>query len=296
MILIAFSIYLALAISSYITKPIELIREKIGRLKLGKTAEKIEWKRDDEIGSLIEEYNRMVDELALSAEMLAKSERESAWREMAKQIAHEIKNPLTPMKLSVQYLKKAWDDKARDWEERLNRFTNTIIEQINSLSIIASEFSDFAKMPRSNFREIDLGETIENAIGIFRGSSEVTFSFDYSGDHKIYADKDQLLRVFNNLIKNSIQAMQDPASGQIRIVLYSDQDSHHVEFSDNGRGIPEEMKEKVFYPNFTTKSGGMGLGLAMAKSIVENALGTIRFESQESVGTTFYITFPRVGN
>ncbi len=294
-ILIAFSIYVALVISNYITKPIELIREKIGRLKLGKTEEKIEWKRQDEIGSLIAEYNRMVDELALSASLLAKSERESAWREMAKQIAHEIKNPLTPMKLSVQYLQKAWDEKAPDWDERLKRFTDTIIEQINSLSIIASEFSDFAKMPRSNFKEIDLAEIIRNAIGIYRESSPVIFDFKFTGQYHVIADKEQMLRVFNNLIKNSIQAIADPETGWIRIMLSSDESNHFIEFSDNGKGIPEEMKDKVFYPNFTTKSGGMGLGLAMVKSIIENARGTIRFESRVSVGTTFYITLPKTG-
>jgi nitrogen fixation/metabolism regulation signal transduction histidine kinase len=294
-ILIAFSIYLALVISNYITKPIEVIREKIGRLKLGKTAEKIEWKRQDEIGSLIAEYNRMVDELALSAELLAKSERESAWREMAKQIAHEIKNPLTPMKLSVQYLQKAWDDKAPDWEQRLKRFTNTIIEQINSLSIIASEFSDFAKMPRSNFREIDLVSIIDNSIGIFRESSPARFEFEPAGKHFVIADKEQLLRVFNNLIKNSIQAIQEPANGLIKIEISSDDLNHLVCLSDNGKGIPTELKDKVFYPNFTTKSGGMGLGLAMVKSIIENTRGTISFDSQESVGTTFYISLPKSG-
>jgi signal transduction histidine kinase len=294
-ILIAFSIYLALAISNYITKPIELIREKIGRLKLGKTEEKIEWKRQDEIGSLIAEYNRMVDELAMSASLLAKSERESAWREMAKQIAHEIKNPLTPMKLSVQYLQKAWDEKAPDWDDRLKRFTDTIVEQINSLSIIASEFSDFAKMPRSNFKEIDLAEIIRNAIGIFRESSPIKFDFNLTGQYHVMADKEQMLRVFNNLIKNSIQAIQDPGNGLIRITLSSDESNHYIEFTDNGKGIPEEMKNKVFYPNFTTKSGGMGLGLAMVKSIIENAKGTIRFESRVPEGTTFYITLPKAG-
>lgn len=293
--LIAFSVYLALVISNYITKPIELIREKIGSLKFGKTGEKIEWKRQDEIGSLISQYNRMVDELALSAELLAKSERESAWREMAKQIAHEIKNPLTPMKLSVQYLQKAWDEKVPDWDDRLKRFTNTIVEQINSLSIIASEFSDFAKMPRSNFREIDLAEIIQNAIGIFSESSRVKFEFEHSGQFLVLADKEQMLRVFNNLIKNSVQAIQEPADGLIKIKLTSDSVNHNILFSDNGKGIPEEMKEKVFYPNFTTKSGGMGLGLAMVKSIIENAKGSIRFESQESEGTTFFITLPKAG-
>jgi len=292
-ILIAISIYLALVISNYITKPIELIREKIGKLKLGKTVEKIEWKRQDEIGSLVAEYNRMVDELEQSAALLARSERESAWREMAKQIAHEIKNPLTPMKLSVQYLQKAWDEKAPDWDERLKRFSNTLIEQINSLSIIASEFSDFAKMPRSNFQHIDLADIITNAIGIFKSSSHINFEFTPGNKYYVFADKEQLLRVFNNLIKNSIQAIPVPEEGLIKIVLSSDNTNHYIHFEDNGKGIPIAMQEKIFYPSFTTKSGGMGLGLAMAKNIIENSSGTISFESKEAVGSTFVISLPK---
>jgi len=292
-ILIAFSIYLALVISNYITKPIELIREKIGKLKLGKTEEKIEWKRQDEIGSLVAEYNRMVDELTQSAELLARSERESAWREMAKQIAHEIKNPLTPMKLSVQYLQKAWDEKVPDWDKRLKHFSNTIIEQINSLSVIAPEFSDFAKMPRSNFQRIDLAEIIGNSIGIFKASSRIKFDFTPGGEYFIFADKEQLLRVFNNLIKNSIQAIPVAKDGLIKIILSSDETSLYIHLMDNGKGIPKEMQKKVFYPNFTTKSGGMGLGLAMVKNIIENSGGTISFESEEAVGTTFKISLPR---
>jgi len=292
-ILIAFSIYLALIISNYITKPIELIREKIGKLKLGKTVEKIEWKRQDEIGSLVAEYNRMVDELTQSAELLARSERESAWREMAKQIAHEIKNPLTPMKLSVQYLQKAWDEKVPDWDKRLKHFSNTIIEQINSLSVIASEFSDFAKMPRSNFQRIDLAEIIGNSIGIFKASSRIKFEFNSGGEYFVFADKEQLLRVFNNLIKNSIQAIPVPEDGLIKIILSSDETSLYIQLMDNGKGIPKEMQKKVFYPNFTTKSGGMGLGLAMVKNIIENSSGTISFESEEAAGTTFLISLPR---
>ena len=291
-ILIAFSIYIALIISNYITKPVELIKQKISKLKLGKIDQKIEWKRQDEIGSLVAEYNRKVEELAQSAELLAKSERESAWREMAKQIAHEIKNPLTPMKLSVQYLQKAWDEKTPDWEERLQRFTNTIIEQIDSLSIIASEFSDFAKMPRTRLAVIELSEIISNSIGIFKEATKIEFEFKVTSNHYVFADKEQLLRVFNNLIKNSIQAIPEPGSGIIAIDLKTVEDNHIVQVTDNGKGIPEDQKSKVFYPNFTTKSGGMGLGLALVKNIIENSNGSISFESEEEKGTTFIITLP----
>jgi signal transduction histidine kinase len=196
------------------------------------------------------------------------------------------------MKLSVQYLQKAWEEKSPDWDKRLNQFSQTIVEQINSLSIIASEFSDFAKMPRSHFERIDLNRIIENSLGIFRETSAITIEFDPSEPHYVNADKEQLLRVFNNLIKNSVQAIPEPAQGWVRILIHTDKNEHHIQVSDNGKGIPEAMQEKVFYPNFTTKSGGMGLGLALVKNIIENAGGSISFESVESEGTTFFITLP----
>jgi two-component system, NtrC family, nitrogen regulation sensor histidine kinase NtrY len=291
-ILIAIAIYLALIISKYISKPIQLLKEKLSTLKIGNTEQKIEWKKSDEIGDLVSEYNRMVDEIAKSAELLARSERESAWREMARQIAHEIKNPLTPMKLSVQYLQKAWDEKLPGWEERLNRFSKTIVEQIDSLSIIASAFSDFANMPKSKFRKTELTGIIQNAIGIFKDSTPVSFSFISDGEHLIQGDKEQLLRVFNNLIKNAIQAIRHPHEGQISIRLYREGDKHKIHFTDNGEGIPEDQQEKVFSPNFTTKSGGMGLGLAMIKNTIQNMGGTISFESMQGKGTSFFIELP----
>ncbi len=291
-ILSAIAILITLVISSYISKPIQLLKEKIGQLKLGKQNEKIDWVQHDEIGSLVNEYNRMVDELAKSAEQLAKSERESAWREMAKQIAHEIKNPLTPMKLSVQYLKKAWDDKAPDWDERLNRFTQTLVEQIESLSNIASEFSDFAKMPTTKAEKLELTRVIENAVSLFKDSKQVNFEFDGSGEHHVVADYEQLLRVFINLINNSIQAIPDPDAGLIKITLQRTGDFHEIRLNDNGKGIPEDQWNKVFYPNFTTKSSGMGLGLAVVKNIIQNANGVISFESAVGKGTTFIIKLP----
>jgi len=291
-ILIAFAIFIALIISNYITKPLQIIKEKISRLKLGRTNEKIEWSKNDEIGSLVLEYNRMVDELSNSAELLAKSERESAWREMAKQIAHEIKNPLTPMKLSVQYLQKAWDDKTPDWDKRLKLFTQTIVEQIESLSIIATEFSDFAKMPKSKFEKTEIVEVIKNSIGLFKNATPINIELNYSENHYVLADREQLLRVFNNLIKNAIQAIPYPENGLIEIELEQDLNIVVITFKDNGKGIPKEQREKVFYPNFTTKSGGMGLGLAMVKNIIQNAGGEITFESEENIGTTFIVALP----
>lgn len=291
-ILIAVAIFIALIISNYITRPVQLIKEKIGGLKLGRTNDKIEWAKNDEIGSLVLEYNRMVDELSQSADLLAKSERESAWREMARQIAHEIKNPLTPMKLSVQYLQKAYDEKAPDWDKKLARFTKTIVEQIDSLSIIASEFSDFATLPRSKFSKNELAEIIQNSINLFSNATEIKFKFNPAGKYFVFVDKEQLSRVFINLIKNSIQAIESPINGQIEIEIEEIDNTQIIRFTDNGSGIPADQIEKVFYPNFTTKSGGMGLGLAMVKNIIRNAGGEITFKSAAGKGTSFYITLP----
>jgi len=291
-ILIAIAIFVALIIANYITKPVQLIKTKIRKLKLGGTNEKIEYTKNDEIGSLIAEYNRMVDELERSAELLAKSERESAWREMAKQIAHEIKNPLTPMKLSVQFLQKAWDEKTPDWDKRLKKFTQTIIEQIDSLSIIASEFSNFAKMPKSKFEKVDITEMINKTIDLFKESTTIDFIFYFENPHYVWADKEQMIRVFNNLTKNSIHAISDPDKGKIEITIETEDDFHIIRFADNGKGIPKEQRDKVFYPSFTTKSGGMGLGLAMVKNIVQNAGGEVTFDSEENKGTTFIILLP----
>ena len=294
-ILIAFSILITLIVAGYITRPLKLIRAKLSMVKLGKPNEKIQWPRDDEIGNLINEYNRMIDELAESAELLARSERESAWREMAKQVAHEIKNPLTPMKLSVQYLQKAWQEKTSDWEERLNRFTTTIVDQIDSLSLIATEFSDFAKMPRIKNEKVEIDTVIENAIELFKDVHNVKINFNKNKDEgtfTVYTDKKQLLRVFNNLIKNSIQALNPSRSGLIEITIDKKQNDIVISLMDNGIGISKEQAAQIFYPNFTTKTGGMGLGLAIVKSIILSAGGEIWFESEEDKGTTFFIKLP----
>ncbi len=293
-LLIALAILIALIISNRITKPLRLIRDNISRIMLGKRNEKIIWSKKDEIGNLIKEYNRMIDELEKSAELLAKSERESAWREMAKQVAHEIKNPLTPMKLSVQYLQKAWIDKADNWDERLEKFSKTIIEQIDSLSIIASEFSNFAKMPKPSNEALDLSELIQSTIELYNSFENISIHFipEKKQNYFVYADKKQILRVFNNLIKNSMQAFDVDQKGVINISIADHVEYYKISISDNGSGISKEQLNKIFSPNFTTKTGGMGLGLAMVKSIIEGAEGSISFHSEEGVGTTFDIILP----
>jgi nitrogen fixation/metabolism regulation signal transduction histidine kinase len=280
-------------VSRFITRPLQLIKDKLSIIGLGKSNEKIEWKKKDEIGSLIEEYNRMIDELARSAEMLARSERESAWREMAKQVAHEIKNPLTPMKLSVQHLQKAWDEKAPDWEKRLAAFSQTIVEQIDSLSEIASEFSDFAKMPAANIEKVELSGIITSAAELYHHHSNIQITIEHiDKEYFVLADKRQLLRVFNNLIQNAVQAIGKKEDGLINIQLSLENDFYLIVISDNGAGITDEQASKIFSPSFTTKSSGMGLGLAMVKSILTIIRGTVTFESKPGEGATFIVKIP----
>ncbi len=293
-LLFALSIVTAIFISNYVTKPLKLIQDKLSKIKLGKTNEPIEWKENDEIGSLVSEYNRMITELSKSAELLAKSERESAWREMAKQVAHEIKNPLTPMKLSVQHLQRTWKDDGPDMDQKMERLTKTIIEQIDTLSNIATEFSNFAKMPKANLEKINIKEIIVNTIALFHDSENLQIIFDteISSEAFVNADKEQLLRVFNNLIKNATQAIPEERKGKIIVALKHEKQHFLISVSDNGNGINDDVLEKIFVPNFTTKTGGMGLGLAMVKNIVETVDGKIWFETKAGIGTTFYVSLP----
>ncbi|NVO18610.1 MAG: GHKL domain-containing protein [Bacteroidetes bacterium] len=289
----ALAVLLALLVSRYITRPLKLIREQIGNFRLGSMNSRIAWNKEDEIGDLVREYNRMIDELAKSAELLARSERETAWREMARQVAHEIKNPLTPIKLSMQHLIKAWDDHAPDWENRLRRFSQTLIMQIDTLSAIASEFSDFAQMPQSNQKNIDIVSVVHNSVQLYKEQENISILYPQEpGVHIVYADENQMLRVFNNLIKNSIQAIPSERMGIIKIEIEKKEKQCLIIFSDNGTGIPTEQQTRIFSPNFTTKSAGMGLGLAMVKNIVDNSGGNIWFESKPDSGTTFYILLP----
>lgn len=289
--LFALSIVAAIIISNRITQPLKIIQDKLRSIKLGKKNELIEWHENDEIGSLVQEYNRMISELYQSAELLAKSERESAWREMAKQVAHEIKNPLTPMKLSVQHLLRVWKNNDPDIESKLERFTQTIIEQIDTLSAIATEFSNFAQMPKAHVEKIDINQVLKNVFLLFQEHENITITFNNESLEDAYtmADKEQMIRVFNNLIKNAIQAIPEDKEGHIDVNLKMDNGFYCVSIADNGTGIAEDVVNKIFMPNFTTKTTGMGLGLAMVKSIIESVGGKITFETELNKGTAFHV-------
>jgi len=293
LILFILSIFTSLVISNRITYPLVLLKEKLSVIKLGGKNEMIAWKGSDEIASLVNEYNRMVIELMNSAEQLAQSEREGAWKEMAKQVAHEIKNPLTPIKLSVQLLERSWKDKDLDFNNKLKRFAEMLTEQVNTLSNIATEFSNFAQMPTPNVEIVNFNEIIITAVNLFKNTSQVEFKVnipEYS--IRLIADKDYLVRILNNLIKNALQAVESKKEGIIEISLSNNEkDKIKLEIRDNGIGISDEIKHKIFMPNFTTKSTGSGLGLAMVKNMMKLLGGDIYFESDKYNGTKFTLLF-----
>ncbi|MBI1307220.1 MAG: HAMP domain-containing protein [Bacteroidetes bacterium] len=284
---------LAFIVSQRISKPLQIIREKMSQTGLGTSNEMIEWKRNDEIGKLVQQYNKMVVQLEESALKLSASEREGAWKEMARQVAHEIKNPLTPMKLNIQHLQRAWADNSDKLEVTFKRVTAVLIEQIEGLSHLASEFSSFANMPVDNFEICDLTEILTNNIILFEKTDNVFFSYDPNMPNvEVYADKNHLKRIFTNVIKNAIQAMEEDQKGKIEIRMELQEKVVTIHIKDNGKGIPEEARSKIFVPNFSTKTSGMGLGLAMTKKMMEACGGDIWFDTRVGSGTEFHLRFP----
>lgn len=294
-LLFIITIFVAVIVAQNITRPLFLIQKHIGQINLLKNITPISYNKQDEIGALVQEYNKVIAELEKSATLLAKSERESAWHEMAKQIAHEIKNPLTPMKLNIQFLQKSWNNKDKDFNNKLNRISLSLIEQIDSLSKIAGDFSDFANITKQNKEKISLIPKIENTVHFFEQSENISISINNNckSEVVIFADKEQITQVFNNLIKNAIQEIDNKKQAVISISISENSNNYIVEIKDNGNGIPEEIQDKLFIPNFTTKSSGMGLGLAIVKKIIETRNGKIYFKTQKNIGTSFFIEFPK---
>lgn len=291
-LLFLLSVVAAALIAHWTTRPLELLRRGLERIGLGAVNEPINYRGNDELGQLVRVYNHKVEELRESALKLARSERESAWREMAKQVAHEIKNPLTPMKLNIQQFQRAWDPQAPDAKERLDRFSSGLVEQIDVLSRIAGEFSHFAQIPPARPEQVDLVEVARTAVQLFADTPTCTVGLHGEAPLPVLADREHLLRVFNNLIKNALQALPDGSEGCVDVLLRQEGDEAVAQVRDNGTGIAPEDRDRIFEPSFTTKGSGMGLGLAMVKRMVENAGGRVWFETQEGRGTSFFVALP----
>lgn len=285
---------LALLLSKTLTSSLTKVSEKMGSYRLGQKHDPIEWYYDDEIGKLINGYNQMTQEVEISANLLAQSERQTAWREMARQVAHEIKNPLTPMKLSIQHLQRSLKDNNPNAKELTTKVTKTLVEQIENLANIASQFSSFAKMPEAQNSIININELIGNVLPLYEGGSEgATINYNSPKEaYWIFSDRNRLVQVFNNLIKNAIQSIPSERKGIINVQSVKQNGEVYISIKDNGSGIPVAIQHKVFTPNFTTKGSGMGLGLAITKQIIEQSNGKIYFETALEEGTTFYIQLP----
>ncbi len=286
------AIGIAFLLSKYITKSLKAISDKINATRLEKSNEKIEVNdTSEEISTLVNSYNSMIDELEESAVQLARSEREQAWREMAKQVAHEIKNPLTPMRLTVQNFQRKFNPNDENIHQKVDEYSKTLIQQIDTMSSIASAFSNFAKMPAQQSETLNVVKIVKLALDIFN-EDYIVFNADAQ---EVIAkfDRSQLIRVVTNLVKNAIQAMPENHDSKIKVNVASRVNNVVISVIDNGVGVSEENIDKIFEPKFTTKTSGMGLGLAMVKNIVETYNGSISFETEKGKGTTFTVVFPK---
>tara|TARA_R110000850_G_scaffold271031_2_gene404906 strand:+ start:302628 stop:304091 length:1464 start_codon:yes stop_codon:yes gene_type:complete len=292
LIMMIVAIILAYFLSKHITRSLNAISEKIKETRLDKANKKIHIHNvSEEISTVVSAYNNMIDELELSATALAANERESAWREMAKQVAHEIKNPLTPMRLTVQSFERKFDKNDPNIQDKVNEFTTSLIQQIDTMSSIASAFSTYANMPAQKDETLNLVKIVKLALDIFNESF-----VEFTSDEKeiiVRLDRTQLIRVVTNLVKNAIQSVSEREEPKVEVKVYSEEGLAVIEVVDNGLGIPEENKLRVFEPKFTTKSSGMGLGLAMVKNIIENYNGNISLESELHKGSVFRVVFPK---
>ena len=287
---------IAFLVTSRITGSFTLISNKMREVHLGQANEEIVWHTNDEIGALVNEYNKMVRKLEDSAQALAKSEREGAWREMAKQVAHEIKNPLTPMKLSIQYLQRNIQDNHPDVKQLSKTVADTLVEQIDQLAKIASDFSQFANIGQGRVEVFDVHEVLTSLINLYSTNEQLQIVWNKPDQPAvIQADRNQVNRLFTNLLQNAVEASAGKEPIEIIVDEKMDGNKLLISIADKGQGIPVEKMEKIFTPNFTTKSSGTGLGLAICKGIVEKANGKIWFDTAEGEGTTFHVMLPLVG-
>ena len=292
MLLVLIGFFIAVALSNRIARPLEAVRLSMKKLDFSGNPEPIAYDGKDELGDLVREYNRATIQLAESAQRLAQTERESAWREMARQIAHEIKNPLTPMKLSIQHVMRMKNDNKPGWQDKIDDLAKSLMEQIDTLALTASEFSNFAKLSKVELAKVNVPILLREQLTLFAGYENITINLKVDEDNiTVMGYREQLQRVFTNLIKNAVQAIGSQ-QGTIDISIVKSDNNCIVRIEDDGPGISPEKQKYLFQPNFTTKSGGTGLGLAISRNIVENIGGSISFKSAVKGGAIFTITIP----
>ncbi len=289
-LLLTGAIIISLLVSNRLVQPLKQLQLKVQAINFGQRNQHIVYTSRDEISTVVDAYNNKLEELEEAIKQLKSNERESAWREMAKQVAHEIKNPLTPIKLSVQQLLRVYDANDPGSKLKIELVVQAIIEQIDNLVKIANDFSLFAQLPSPNKKETDLILLINNILPMFLSYNDIKIIVDTSLENcLVNIDKAQWIQVFNNLIKNATQACSETKKPSVRIQLRKEKQGVIIEIKDNGCGITEDQKEKIFTPHFTTKSNGSGIGLSLTKQIIENHGGIISFKSSVNKGTVFTI-------
>lgn len=294
-VLLLLSILISYMLARGLTRPISRLSEKMSHFRLGEEENHIDYAYHDELGELVARYNEMVDQVEQASRQLARSEREGAWRTMARQIAHEINNLLTPIKLNIQQLQRM---RGTDrFDTYFDRTTTSLVAAIDNLSHIATSFSSFAKMPEVQVSQTDIAQRLSAVVTLLRTNTEQVPVRYVGPDAGVMAqtDPEQIGQVFTNIIKNAIQAIGSKRDADIIVILNAAYSKKEIEISisDNGPGIPETDQPKIFVPNFTTKTAGTGLGLAISKNIVEGSGGRIRFETN-SRGTTFFVYLPKI--
>lgn len=287
-------IILSFIVSNYLTFPLRFVTERLRRTTLTGINEPLQYNSTDEIGRMVSEYNKMLLKLEESKKALAQTEKEAAWREMAKQVAHEIKNPLTPMKLTLQHLNMRLSDLQESERSKFEKSINSLLHNIDTLSDIATSFSDYAHMPIPEEERFDIVKLLKKSINIYINNREIEFHTDIPNeDIHVVGDPNWIGRSVSNLIINGIQAVEKGIKPVIHLSLKeTSQNRVLITVEDNGKGIPEEIREKVFMPNFSTKYSGSGIGLAITKRAVEHAGGKLWFDTKIGIGTSFYIELP----
>ncbi|MCI0751990.1 MAG: ATP-binding protein, partial [Flammeovirgaceae bacterium] len=276
-------------VARWLTHPLVVITNSLKKISLSNINTPVRWKSDDEFGLVVKEYNTMITKLAESKRQLELSQHEKAWREIAQQVAHEIKNPLTPMKLTVQQLERNIQQPLSP--EKMRIALLTLENQLDILNGIATSFSAFAKMPEPRMDEVEIVSLIRQVADLFGQSGEVTLESSES-NLIIAGDRELLKRIFSNLVLNGLQAERREVSIRVDIKVEAINNHCRISLKDNGRGIDKSLADKIFLPHFTTKETGSGLGLAIAKQGIEKMNGTIRFESEPDSGTLFMVEFP----
>jgi nitrogen fixation/metabolism regulation signal transduction histidine kinase len=286
-------VVLAYFVSKWLTFPLEFITQSLKRTSLTKTNQPLVWKADDEIGLMVKEYNQMLYNLGESKAELEQTQRERTWREMAQQVAHEIKNPLTPMKLTLQQLERNIQS-GNNVTEKAAKAVSTLLTQVDTLNDIASSFSAFAKMPEPVIQPVELVSLLRRTVDLHSHSGEIIFR---NGIKELYVlgDEQLLGRTFSNIILNAFQAARPGEASVVHVTVQRKDNLVSIAFQDNGKGIEPDVAERIFVPHFTTKKSGSGLGLAIARQAIEQMKGRIWFETEIGKGTIFFIEMPLKG-